>query len=340
MEIFCTRSATGTTGRLRLLAGVSMAVIMAGPALAQTTGEPDASQRQTITVIGDRHDYKAEQPSISKLTEPLLDTPQSITTVSKQLIDDRGAATLNDALRNVPGISLGAGEFSWQGTNLTLRGFNARNDIYLDGMRDFGSYYRDPFDLDEVQVLEGPSSILFGRGSTGGVVNQVSKAPTMTPILSATLSAGTDETRRLTADIDQPLPELGDGVAARLALMGHDQMVAGRDVGEYARYGFAPSLAFGLGTPARVTLSYFHQTENDTPDYGIPWFAGSPAPVARNNFYGFKSDYLNTNADVLTAKVEHNFSDSVQIRSQLRYADYTRDFRISEPIVPSALFNA
>ncbi len=327
-----------------LIGGSLMALTLYVPAVAeaQTTTDavaPASTQLQTITVIGDKRDYKATQPSISKLTEPLVDTPQSINTVTEQLIDDRGVSTLNDALRNVPGISLGAGEFSWQGTNLTLRGFNARNDIYLDGMRDFGSYYRDPFNLEEVQVLEGPSSILFGRGSTGGVVNQVSKTPTMTPILSGTLSAGTDETRRLTADIDQPLPELGEGVAARLTLMGHDSMVAGRDVGEYRRYGFAPSLAFGLGTPTRLTLSYLHQTENDTPDYGIPWFAGSPAPVARNNFYGFKSDHLNTNADILTAKLEHDFDDNLQIRSQLRYADYTRDFRISEPIVPAS-FNA
>ena len=325
----------GRGSRIALLAGASLLVIIGPRAAAQTASDQEAAQRQQITVIGERKDYQADRSSVSKLTQPLLDTPQSITTVTGQLIDDRGAATLNDALRNVPGISLGAGEFSWQGTNLTLRGFNARNDIYLDGMRDFGSYYRDPFNLDEVQVLEGPSSILFGRGSTGGVVNQVSKTPTLTPILSATLSAGTDETRRLTADIDQPLPELGEGVAARLALMGHDQMVAGRDVGEYARYGFAPSLAMGLGTPTRLVFSYFHQTENDTPDYGIPWFAGSPAPVARQNFYGFNSDYLNTNADVLTARVEHDFDNGWQIRSQLRYADYYRDFRISEPIVPA-----
>jgi catecholate siderophore receptor len=327
--------------RTRFLAGASLTAIvnvfaMSGHAQIADTAP---TELQTITVIGDRTTYKAESPTISKLTETLLDTPQSITTVSGPLIRDRGAATLNDALRNVPGISLGAGEFSWQGTNLTLRGFNARNDIYLDGMRDFGSYYRDPFNLEEVQVLEGPSSILFGRGSTGGIVNQASKQPNLTPLLSGTLSAGSDATGRLTTDINQPLPQLGEGAAVRLNLMGNDSMVAGRDVGEYRRYGFAPSLALGLGTPTRLTLSYFHQTEDDTPDYGIPWFAGSPAPVPRQNFYGFKSDYLNTNADILTAKFEHDFDDSLQVRTQLRYADYTRDFRISEPIV-SAGFTA
>src|SRR6185437_5731112 len=150
MGEFCQRGALAGK-RIALLASASLLVVAAAPAVAQTASDQDA--RQQITVLGERKDYKADQNSISKLTQPLLDTPQSITTVTEQLIDDRGAATLNDALRNVPGISLGAGEFSWQGTNLTLRGFNARNDIYLDGMRDFGSYYRDTFNLEEVQVL-------------------------------------------------------------------------------------------------------------------------------------------------------------------------------------------
>ncbi|HLG88247.1 MAG TPA: TonB-dependent siderophore receptor [Alphaproteobacteria bacterium] len=324
--------------RAEILRGASLIAILsaAGNATAEPTAESAAQQLQTITVIGHENDYKADLPAISKLTEPLVDTPQTINSVTGQLIADQGITTLSDALRNVPGISLGAGEFSWQGTALTLRGFNARNDIYLDGMRDFGSYYRDPFNLEEVQVLEGPSSILFGRGSTGGVVNQTSKMPTMQPLYASSLSAGSDETRRLTADFDQPLPELADGAAVRLNLMGHDSMAAGRDIGEYRRYGFAPSLALGLGTPTRFNLSYFHQTENDTPDYGLPWFVGRPAPVPRQNFYGFRSDYLNTNADVLTASVEHDFSDDLSIRSRLRYADYYRDFRISEPIVPSA----
>ena len=92
-------------------------------------------------------------------------------------MDDQGATTIRDALRNVPGISLAAGEGGAQGDSLTIRGFTARNDIYLDGMRDFGSYYRDPFYLEGIQVLKGPSSILFGRGSTGGVVEQDSKLP-------------------------------------------------------------------------------------------------------------------------------------------------------------------
>ena len=100
-------------------------------------------------------------------------------------MEDQGVTAVREALRNVPGISLAAGEAGAQGDSLTLRGFNARNDFYLDGMRDFGSYYRDPFNLNEIEVLKGPASILFGRGSTGGVINQVSKQPQLAPITAA-----------------------------------------------------------------------------------------------------------------------------------------------------------
>jgi catecholate siderophore receptor len=117
------------------------------------------------------------QLSLDRYPVPLLDTPQSITTISQAVIHEEGATTLRDTLRNAPGISLAAGEGGSQGDNLTLRGFTARNDIFLDGMRDFGSYYRDSFNYQEVEVLEGPSSVTFGRGSTGGVINQESKVP-------------------------------------------------------------------------------------------------------------------------------------------------------------------
>ena len=97
-------------------------------------------------------------------------------------MEQQGVTTLRDALRNVAGISLAAGEGGAQGDNLTIRGFTARNDLFIDGMRDFGSYYRDPFNTQEVEVLQGPSSVTFGRGSTGGVVNQATKTPGLTPI--------------------------------------------------------------------------------------------------------------------------------------------------------------
>jgi outer membrane receptor protein involved in Fe transport len=124
-------------------------------------GDSGPTQLPAISVEGfeksAQSGYKADQSSLGKLTEPLVNTPFTVETVTRQLMDDQGVTTLREALRNVPGISLAAGEAASQGDSLTIRGFTARNDIFLDGLRDFGSYYRDPFYLQDIQVLKGPS---------------------------------------------------------------------------------------------------------------------------------------------------------------------------------------
>lgn len=324
----------GRPSRLPQFAGSVAAALFlcdAGPVLAQAAAPTSVSG---VTVKGQPPEgYKADQPALSKLTESVIDTPQMISVTPRQVMDDRGATSLTDVFRNSSGISIGAGESSWQGTNLSIRGFNARNDLYLDGMRDFGSYTRDPFDLEEVELLQGPSSILFGRGSTGGVVNQVSKAPTLQGFIHAEAVGGTDDMARGTVDLDTPLPQLGEGAAVRLAAMAHTQDFTDRDQVRYRREGVAPSLAFGLGTANRLTFSYLYQWEDDIPDYGLPYFRGAPAPVAQNNFYGFDSDYLRTRANVGTAKFEHDVSPDIVFRDQLRDADYGRHWRDSEPQV-------
>jgi catecholate siderophore receptor len=275
--------------------------------------------------------------SMPKYSQPLNDTPQSISVVSGEVMDRQGATTLRDALRNVAGISLAAGEGGAQGDNLTIRGFTARNDLFIDGMRDFGSYYRDPFNTAEVEVLQGPSSVTFGRGSTGGVVNQASKTPTVTALFAAQVDLGTDATRRVTLDYDTPLPSLGKAAAFRVNLMGDMGDVAGRDVAENRRFGVAPSLALGWSA-SRMTFSILHQTADDTPDYGIPWLFNGPAPVNRSNYYGFEhGNFLRTNDDIGTLKFEHDFNSHVTLRSQTRYANYLRDARITEPQIPSTV---
>src|SRR6185503_6835221 len=130
----------------------------------------------------------APAADLYKLPDLLKDTPQSITVVPQQIMREEAVFNLRDALRNVTGISLAAGEGGGaQGDNLTLRGFNARNDIFLDGLRDQGSYFRDLFNIEAIEVLKGPSAVFFGRGSTGGVINQVSKFPRLEPLYSGTL---------------------------------------------------------------------------------------------------------------------------------------------------------
>ncbi len=329
------RSALGRVARTAV--GVALGTTGAGlvkHAAAQSATSvqlPPVSVEGTQTQTSDG--YQTTMPALDKLTKPLLDTPQSISVVPRQLMQNQGITTLRDALRNVPGVSLAAGEGGQQGDNLSIRGFNAQNDFYLDGMRDFGSYYRDPFNLESVEVLKGPSSVLFGRGSTGGTINQISKQPQLAPITESTLSFGTDGTERLTADVNRAIPGL-TGAAVRLNVMVNRNGFAGRDVAENRRFGLAPSVAFGLGTDTRVLLNYFHQQSDDIPDYGIPWLNGSPAPVNRSNFYGFPDhDHFRTNVDIGTARVEHDFNDNFSIDNQLRYASYTRDLRVTEPLI-------
>lgn len=280
-----------------------------------------------------------------KYTAPLRDIPQTVVVLPKSLIEEQGATTLRDVLRNVPGLTIAAGEGGVAaGDNLNLRGFSARNDIFIDGSRDLGPQSRDPFNLEQVEVVKGPQSALAGRGSTGGVVNMVSKNPNLNPTYSGTFMAGTDSTRRVTADINVPLARvgLGERTALRLNALAHHSDVAGRNVTESNRWGLAPSLAFGLGTPTRLTVSYFKLKQDNIPDYGIPWvpaannalpqYRDQPAPVARETFYGLRDrDFERINSDTATVRVEHDFSDGIGIRSQFRYGRSTRDSLTTAP---------
>src|SRR5471030_1707889 len=293
------------------LAGTSLSVRRTGPHALAVEFRIDS---EAVNVTG-RAPMVVASP---KFTQPLLDTPQSVDVVSSDVMADQGATTLRDAVRNVAGISIAAGEGGAQGDNLTIRGFTARNDIFIDGMRDFGSYYRDPFNQDQVQVLKGPSSVAFGRGTTGGVLNQAAKTPVLESFVKGTANLGTDMTERATVDVNEPVPALGAGAAFRLNVMATRANVAGRDVAENQRYGIAPSLSLGLGSVTRATFTLMHQAENDVPDYGIPWLFNGPAPVARNNYYGFADgNFLDTRADIVGSKIEHTVNDHISATDQV-----------------------
>ncbi len=290
------------------------------------TVEPD----KVLASVDVNAHYSAVSTSMPKYSQPLTDTPQTITVVPQNVIEEQNITTLRDTLRNVAGISMAAGEGGSQGDNLTIRGFGARNDLFIDGMRDFGSYYRDPFDLEEVEVLQGPSSVTFGRGSTGGVVNQATKTPGLTKFTSGTLDLGPEQ-RRLTSDINIPLGKLGTGDSFRVNVMGDDGNTPGRDEAKYRRFGVAPSLSLGLGTPTRFTFSYIHQMADDVPDYGIPWLFNGAAPVNRHNFYGFKdANFLRTYVDIGNIRAEHDFNSHFSLRNQVRYSNYVRHAQITE----------
>lgn len=286
-------------------------------------------------------------PTISspKYTELLRDVPQTISIIPKSVIEEQGATTLRDVLRNVPGLTIVAGEGgNPAGDNLSLRGFSARNDIFVDGARDLGPQSRDPFNLEQVEVVKGPASSFNGRGSTGGTINLVSKTPGLDTHFGGTLNFGTDKTHRVTTDLNLPLERIGLGsrTAFRLNTMWHESGVAGRDVVENQRWGIAPSLALGIGTPTRLTLSYFKNKQDNISDYGIPWvpatnnvlveYRDRPAPVPRETFYGFKNrDFEKLNSDLVTVKFERDFDDDITLRNQFRYGRSTRDSMATPP---------
>src|SRR5262245_51571472 len=241
-----------STHRLRPLAAALTAVFASG-ALAQAPAASDATLPEVkVRDTAPRDDYA---PGVSnagaRVPTPIRDIPQSVTVINRAVMESQGATSLADALRSVPGITIGAAEGGTIGNNFNLRGFSARTDLYLDGMRDRGQVYRDVFSLEQVEVLKGASSMLFGRGATGGVINQVSKTPSLTPRNEASFTAGTQPSLRFTADLNQPL---GETSALRIALMAQD-VHSTRDVMENKDYGVAPSLRLGIGTPTEITLS-------------------------------------------------------------------------------------
>jgi catecholate siderophore receptor len=306
------------------------------------------AQQVTLVLQGlaERLDVTARlAPSSSRFTEPLRNTPQTLTVIPQSLIEQQGASTLRDVLRNVTGISLQAGEGGGglPGDNLTIRGFASRNDIFVDGVRDFGAYTRDPFNIEQVEVFEGPTSLYNGRGSTGGSLNLATKRPHSDAFRSGTIGVGTDHYSRSTFDLNHPLTEIGlPGAALRLNAMWTENDAPGRDVVENQRWGASPSVAFGLGTPTRVTLNYSYLDQDNIPDYGLPWVpptniplaehADRPAPVDYDNFYGLRSrDYEKTVTGIATAQIDHDFSNNLSLRSVVRQGEASRDSVITAP---------
>ena len=278
-----------------------------------------------------------------KFTEPLRDIPQTINVITSDVMEQQGATTLREALRNVPGITFQAGEGGVPaGDVLTIRGFSARTDLFVDGVRDFGGYTRDSFNLEQVEVAKGPSSGITGRGSTGGSINQVSKLPGLTPSYDATVGGGSADYVRATIDVNQPIAAL-PGAAVRLNAMWTDTSVPGRDLVESQRWGIAPSIAIGLGTPTRATLSYFHLGQDNLPEYGIPWvpantnpalaeYSNGRPPVDQSNFYGLATrDYENTGTDMGTLQIDHDVNGAVTLRNVTRVGRTDRDSVITAP---------
>jgi catecholate siderophore receptor len=303
-------------GRLAVTGAAAVAVFSAQAGAGESS--PDGDQLPGIEVTG-------------TAVTAAHDQPQSIDTIDKQELDQQNLPLLQDALRNVPGITLNSGEGGSHGDSVNLRGLSIPDSFFLDGVRDIGQYQRDTFDTESVSALLGPASAVFGRGSTAGVINTISKQPLLTPLAAVTVSGGQAEYWRGTGDFNLPL---GNTIAARLAVMDQRNGVVDRDQIIYRRWGLAPTLAFGINTATRLTLSYFKEAENDIPDYGIPFIDGRPANVNRSNYYGLINyDHTRTNTNIGTLRFEHDFSDTLTVSDSLRYGDYGFEYLVTGPFL-------
>lgn len=287
------------------------------------------------------------RPGVSSptLTEPLRDIPQTITVISRAVMDQQGVTTLRDVLRNVAGITFQAGEGGVPaGDQLTIRGFSARTDMFVDGVRDFGGYSRDSFNLEQVEVAKGPSSSIAGRGSTGGAINLVSKTPTLTPTMDGTFGVGEAGYVRATVDVNQPIAAVAiPGTAVRLNAMWNETGVPGRDVVRASRWGIAPALTLGASTHTRASFGYFKLAQDNVPEYGLPWvpantnpdlqaYANGQPPVKSSNFYGLTGrDYETTDTDLATIDVAHDVGSATTLRTLARWGRNLRDSVITAP---------
>jgi catecholate siderophore receptor len=216
-----------------LVSAIGLAIVSHGGAVVAAESDTQKTsplELESLSVSGsaETDGYQPQAPSSPKYTELLRDTPQTITVVPKQVIEDQNLLTMRDILSTVPGITFGAGEGGGgYGDSINLRGFSASNDIQVDGVRDSAQYSRtDPFNLEQVEVVNGASSVYSGGGSVGGTINLVTKAPQMRDFTKISTAVGTDNYKRITLDTNQ---KLNDTTAARLNLMAHGNDAPGRD---------------------------------------------------------------------------------------------------------------
>ncbi len=292
----------------------------------------DAQEKDSLN-LNENNGYQATATRIGKSLQDPHDIPQGVTIVTRQLMDDQQAGSFKEALRNVSGLTFNAAEGGRAGDNIMLRGFTTYGDTYLDGVRDSAQYNREIFNTEQVEVLRGSGSMLFGRGQAGGVINQVSKTPKLKDANRVTASVGSYGYNQVTGDFNK---KVGDTTAIRLNVMnrGEGSWRSNGDTGaepEINRHGVAPSIAFGLGTNNQFTLSHYHVKANDNPDFGISFLNKEPNSTVIRNFYGTHLNFDRSETNITTLNHLYRFSNNTEVRTVLRSSNYKRDMLASAP---------
>jgi len=326
------------------LLGSSLALALAAqgafvPAAQAQTSTQGATMLAPVKVTG-RSDnpYEVPEAAQTKFTAPLLDTPKSVQVIPSTVIQDSAATSLQDVLRNSPGITFGAGEGGQPLADRPfIRGSSSGNNVYVDGVRDPGGQTREIFNLESVEIIKGADSTFGGRGSGGGSINLVSKRPKAGNFAEGNLGYGNDGYLRATADGNWQFNERS---AFRLNVLGARGNTPGRNQVDYEKFGIAPSLTLGMGTPTRATFSYYHLQTDGMPDYGVPLTRKIPGlktetgivDVDRDTFYGlYDRDFHKTKADIGTIEVEHDFADRLTLRNATRYGETINDYVVTNP---------
>jgi catecholate siderophore receptor len=288
---------------------------------------------------------------LGRLQGTLQDTPQTVNVVTQRELKEKGVNTIDQALRSVPGVTVNVGEGGggMNGDQFRIRGFQAKGDLYVDGLRDFGVYVRDSFALEQVEVFKGPSSESFGMGTTGGAINLTQKTAHLGDSYNFEASIGTDDYYRAMLDVNK---QVNATTAMRAVALYHDQDFADRDHLYSERFGFLGSLGFGLGTDTKLTVNYMHQDGERLPDFGVPIIdpdgaanpiKGKPITeygVPRSNFYGKETDKDDYSVDMVTARLTAKANDWLTIYNDTRIAWYDRYFAQTVPSCSGACLSS
>ncbi|WP_404479016.1 TonB-dependent receptor [Novosphingobium sp. BL-52-GroH] len=269
---------------------------------------------------------------LDRLPGDLQGTPQTVTVIPQVVIEQQQATTLDQVLKYVPGVTVATGEGGggMNGDAFRIRGFDAKGDIYIDGLRDFGAYVRDDFATENVQVFKGSSSESFGNGTTGGAINLQSKTAHLGDSYALQGTIGNGAQARVVADLNK---QLNATTALRIVGMWHDQDLVDRDHVYSKRWGVLGSLGLGLGTDQTLTISYMYQHGNRRPDMGVPIPIRSDGEAAypvteygapRSSFYGKETDRDITNVHIATVRYHKEIGDWLTITNDTRYAHYSR----------------
>lgn len=302
----------------------------AAPLNSATTSTPDNVEK--LTVVGERSAIVTKSLN-PKMTASLLNTPRSITVVTQEQMKLVNATSFEEAIRTVPGISFRGGDaYAVPGGNYpVIRGFGSYSNMYIDGMRDSGVSSREVFDVEDIEILKGPGSVYGGRGGLGGQINITTKKAKLGNFLTTQLGFGTADYKRGTLDINR---QIGSHTAFRMNAMGDDANVAGRGpIGGY-KWGVAPSLSFGLGTPTRLTLGYYHMYSSDLPDYSAPYSSTTHEPLAipRSTVFALQNrDFEHSTTDMGQVILERDLWKSFVFRNTLQWTSTQYNFIATNP---------